>query len=75
MVVVLPLLLPLATGGSRKRAEEAELTNIVVKLFTFTTSNQDLFIEEISSQVGSVDLGIGLHSCGTFTDIVMEVCR
>ena len=59
----------------KKRAEEAELTNIVVKLFTFTTSNQDLFIEEISSQVGRIDLGIGLHSCGTFTDIVLEVCR
>ena len=51
------------------------MTNIVVKLFTFTSSNQDLFIEEISSQVGCIDLGIGLHSCGTFTDIVMEVCR
>ena len=59
----------------KKRAEEAELTNIVVKLFTFTSSNQDLFIEEISSQVGPIDLGIGLHSCGTFTDIVLEVCR
>ena len=59
----------------KKRAEEAELSNILVKQFTFTTSNSEVFIDEISSEVGTIDLGIGLHSCGTFTDIVMEVCQ
>ena len=51
------------------------MSNIVVRHFTFTRSNLELFIQEISTEVGQIDLGIGLHSCGTFTDLVMEVCR
>ena len=51
------------------------MSNILVKQFTFTTSNSEVFIDEISREVGRIDLGIGLHSCGTFTDIVMEVCQ
>ena len=34
----------------QKRAEEAGLKNILVKQFTFTSSNHDTFIEEISDQ-------------------------
>jgi len=62
-------------GILRQRALEGNLTNIVVKSFQFTNENLEEFIHIISNDIGKIDLGIGLHSCGSFTDLVMEVCR
>ena len=59
----------------KQRALEGNLKNIVVKSFQFTNENLEEFISIISQELGNIDLGIGLHSCGSFTDLVMEVCR
>ena len=47
----------------------------VVKSYQFTNENLEEFIHIILNDIGKIDLGIGLHSCGSFTDLVMEVCR
>jgi len=59
----------------RQRAEEGGLTNIKIKQFQFNSSNLSEFIQEIKADIGDIELGIGLHSCGSFTDLVMELCR
>ena len=59
----------------KQRAKDGNLENIVVKLFQFNKNNLAEFIVEITKDVGKIDLGIGLHSCGSFTDLVMELCR
>lgn len=59
-----------------QRSRVAGLTNIKVIKFRFTEENLQEFLEKICVEVGvGMDLGIGLHSCGSFTDLVMEVCR
>ena len=58
------------------RAREGGLTNVRVKVFSFNNDNLDEFINEIEKELGSsFDLGIGLHCCGRFTDLVMELSR
>ena len=58
------------------RAKEGGLTNVRVKVFSFNMDNLDQFVKEIQEDTGSsFDLGIGLHCCGRFTDLVMETCR
>ena len=60
------------------RAREGGLTNVRVKKFSFNLDNLGDFISEFEEELGggsSFDLGIGLHCCGRFTDLVMEVCR
>ena len=52
------------------RASEGGLSNVQVKVFSFNADNLDEFTKEVS-----FDLGIGLHCCGRFTDLVMEACR
>ena len=59
----------------KKRSEEANLGNIIIKQFKFSSNNLAQFIEEIQVEVGEIGLGIGLHCCGSFTDMVMEMCR
>jgi len=54
------------------------LTNVRVKVFSFNVDNLGVFIRELEEELGSglsFDLGIGLHCCGRFTDLVMEACR
>ena len=47
-----------------------------MKVFSFNNDNLDEFNKEMEREIGSgFDLGIGLHCCGRFTDLVMEVCR
>jgi len=59
-----------------RRAEKGALDNIRVKQFTFLNNNLEDFIRLLKSELGATfDLGIGLHSCGRFTDLVMETCR
>ena len=59
-----------------KRASEAGLTNVRVKHFSFNVDNLHEFNTEIEDELGSTfDLGIGLHCCGRFTDLVMEVSK
>jgi len=50
-----------------QRAKEAGLKNVEVMHYTFSPDN----LQEFGL---SFDLGIGLHSCGSFTDMVMEIC-
>eukprot|EP00092_Neocalanus_flemingeri_P016775 GFUD01018144.1.p1 GENE.GFUD01018144.1~~GFUD01018144.1.p1 ORF type:complete len:456 (+),score=139.56 GFUD01018144.1:58-1368(+) len=60
------------------RARDGGLTNVRVKSFSFNSDNLEDFISELKEELGdrsSFDLGIGLHCCGRFTDLVMEVCR
>ena len=52
------------------RARAGGLSNVQVKVFSFNADNLDEFTKEVS-----FDLGIGLHCCGRFTDLVMEACR
>ena len=52
------------------RARAGGLSNVQVKVFSFNADNLREFTKEVS-----FDLGIGLHCCGRFTDLVMEACR
>jgi len=59
-----------------KRAGQGGLTNVVTKYFSFAWDNLDCFSSEVMSEHGQLwDLGIGLHCCGAFTDMVLELCR
>ena len=59
-----------------QRSRVAGLTNIKVIKFKITRDNLEEFLQHIRAIVGGgMDLGIGLHSCGSFTDLVMEVGR
>ena len=59
-----------------QRSRVAGLTNIKVIKFRFTRDNLEEFLDLIRAEIGGgMDLGIGLHSCGSFTDLVMEACR
>jgi SAM-dependent methyltransferase len=72
----------------QRRAEEAGLTNVQVLQYTFSPGNLKDFEpppppeedERITTTnpsllLQSFDIGIGLHCCGSFTDMVMEICR
>jgi len=59
-----------------KRAGRGGLTNVITKYFSFAWDNLDCFSSEVMSEHGQLwDLGIGLHCCGAFTDMVLELCR
>jgi SAM-dependent methyltransferase len=55
----------------QRRADEAGLKNVEVLQYTFTPEN----LENFGAAVGEIDIGLGLHCCGSFTDMVMELCR
>ena len=66
----------------KRRAEDAGLKNVEVRHYEFSTENLNNFDTKIPSDpkvmlqsFGSFDIGIGLHCCGSFTDMVMELCR
>jgi SAM-dependent methyltransferase len=72
----------------QRRAEEAGLFNVEVMQYSFSPENLDKFQtpdrgenttpkaeEDDEESHRSFDLGIGLHCCGSFTDMVMELCR
>lgn len=65
----------------QQRAESANITNIQVQQFHFSSTNLNDYqapgnAAKIKENGGrSFDLGIGLHCCGSFTDMVMELCR
>ena len=59
----------------KKRAEAGKLTNIHIKQFQFKRNNLEDFLDGLHQEVGAMDLGIGLHSCGSFTDLIMDLCR
>jgi hypothetical protein len=71
---------------AKRRAKEAGLKNVAVMQYNFSPSNLEKFefCQEIDeskdsndntmSNVTSFDIGIGLHCCGSFTDMVMELC-
>ena len=59
-----------------QRSRVAGLTNVKVIKFRFTEENLEEFLELIHTEVGAgMDLGIGLHCCGSFTDLVLDLCR
>jgi SAM-dependent methyltransferase len=55
---------------AQQRAEEAGLTNVRIVQYEFSPSN----LESFGAVVNYFDIGIGLHCCGSFTDMVMEIC-
>eukprot|EP00934_Nitzschia_sp_Nitz4_P008500 Nitzschia sp. Nitz4//scaffold208_size52459//15422//16651//NITZ4_006809-RA/size52459-processed-gene-0.30-mRNA-1//-1//CDS//3329541648//8490//frame0 len=61
------------------RATSAGLTNIHTQQYTFSPDNLSDYAppsELLSSERSKAfDLGIGLHCCGSFTDMVMEICH
>jgi len=62
-----------------KRAEAGGLSNVIIMQYSFNFDNLAdfgrFFAEQGLCREEKFDLGIGLHSCGRFTDMVMEVCR
>ena len=66
----------------QKRAEISNLPNVSIQQFTFTPDNLRNYRPASVRQGGNedeqtkkpFDLGIGLHCCGSFTDMVMEAC-
>ena len=61
----------------QRRAQQAGLTNVKVLQYTFAPDNlQDFFKanDDEEDAQGLFDIGIGLHCCGSFTDMVMELC-
>lgn len=70
-----------------RRAASSNLANVQIQQFTFSPKNLQSYkpppfpselnaAKNISLQdENSFHLGIGLHCCGSFTDMVMELCR
>lgn len=62
----------------QKRAETSNLSNVKTQQYTFIPDNLQEYrpLTDDSRQEGQsvFDLGIGLHCCGSFTDMVMETC-
>jgi len=59
-----------------KRAKMGGLSNVVIKSFSFAWDNLDSFSSEVMLEYDQLwSLGIGLHCCGAFTDMVLELCR
>ncbi|CAD7953807.1 unnamed protein product [Amoebophrya sp. A120] len=58
---------------AKKRAELAGLKNVkaVVSDLAFTVTNDD---SHILGRNASFSLGLGLHCCGNFSDLVLEIC-
>jgi hypothetical protein len=57
---------------AKQHANEAGLTNVRSEHYDFSPSNLKDFLPVKSS---SFDLGIGLHCCGSFTDMGIELCQ
>jgi SAM-dependent methyltransferase len=51
-----------------QRAELAGLKNVITLEYDFSIENL------LDLPLGTFEIGIGLHCCGTFTDLVMEIC-
>jgi len=66
---------PYSLELAQQRAEEAGLENVKVVSYQFSTDNLKSFKIPGSSNDFHFDIGIGLHSCGSFTDMVMQICR
>eukprot|EP00419_Tripos_fusus_P053656 CAMPEP_0172814256 /NCGR_PEP_ID=MMETSP1075-20121228/11141_1 /TAXON_ID=2916 /ORGANISM="Ceratium fusus, Strain PA161109" /LENGTH=459 /DNA_ID=CAMNT_0013654045 /DNA_START=26 /DNA_END=1402 /DNA_ORIENTATION=+ len=60
----------------KKRADSASLPNVKIIRWSFSSGGAALQkdLAWLRSEVGDFDLGIGLHCCGSFTDVVMELC-
>ncbi len=62
----------------QRRAEASMLPNVQVQQYLFSQENLKEYRapnHPESASGRSFDLGIGLHCCGSFTDMVMEMCR
>lgn len=70
---------------AERRAKEARLSNVGILQYTFSPQNLSDFCPTSNTDTGSssnatrgkvmeFDVGIGLHCCGSFTDMVMELC-
>eukprot|EP00928_Gymnodinium_smaydae_P040742 TRINITY_DN27603_c0_g1_i2.p1 TRINITY_DN27603_c0_g1~~TRINITY_DN27603_c0_g1_i2.p1 ORF type:complete len:309 (+),score=24.05 TRINITY_DN27603_c0_g1_i2:99-1025(+) len=62
----------------KKRAQTASLTNVEVLQYEFTPADCVAApgAETFDFLPGrTFDLGIGLHCCGSFTDMVMDLCK
>lgn len=71
---------------AERRAQSAGIKNVKVQEFAFSPDNLKSYEPpvfegrkgtESPASIGkrSFDLGIGLHCCGSFTDMVMEMCQ
>ena len=65
---------PVSISILKARAGEAGLKNISAFEFRFEFNKIHEAVAFIAKQYPDFDLGIALHSCGEFTDMVLEIC-
>ena len=58
----------------QNRADKANLKNVEIFQRSFSPVNVDEDVKYLRNKYPDFDLGIGLHCCGSFTDIIMEIC-
>ena len=58
----------------RNRASEANLSNVFIFQRQFSPKNSAEDVKKIQEEYPDFDLGIGLHCCGNFTDLIMDIC-
>ena len=58
----------------QNRADKAGLKNVVIFQHAFSPLNAVEDTKLLKQQYPDFDLGIGLHSCGNFTDLIMDIC-
>lgn len=61
----------------QKRIDTSQLSNVHIQQFIFTPQNVKEYHPpgyDPTMKKKAFDLGIGLHCCGSFTDMVMETC-
>ena len=58
----------------RNRATNAGLKNVFIFQRQFSPQNASEDVKIIQEEYPEFDLGIGLHCCGNFTDLIMDIC-
>ena len=56
------------------RATKAKLKNVFTFQYIFSPLNLDNDVDFVKKQYPDFDLGIGLHCCGNFTDLILGIC-
>ena len=58
----------------RNRANDAGLSNVFIFQRQFSPQNASEDVKLLKKEYPEFDLGIGLHCCGNFTDLIMDIC-
>ena len=58
----------------RNRATDARLSNVFIFQRQFSPQNASDDVKLLQKEYPEFDLGIGLHCCGNFTDLIMDIC-